>query len=910
MQAEQDAVPPLVVPGDTRSVTRRFRDVARRIPELPALVSPDGAYTFGATDTLSDRIATHLRPDRPGDPLAVLLPQTADGLLGLLGALKSGRPVVLLDPTLPADRLRQIVDRSGATGCLTDADHRATAATIGVPALVDLAPALAAPAADPYTADPAPYTLDPNPHRPNPAAARATGPAGLAGPAGPAGTDPALVVFTSGSTGRPKGVVLTHDMLLNEAYGGLDRLHISPADRVALVLPAAFMAGLTVLVFALLNGAGVYAYDPRVRGIRDLPAWLAAQGVTTVHLTPSLLRSLLAVLGPGQRLDGLRLVTTCGEAVHGRDVAALRPHLPAGCTYTSWSGSSEIGHLAFHPIAPADPVPEGIVPVGRPAPGKDVTLLGDDGHPVPDGGTGELVVTSAYLSAGYWNAPEETAARFTPLPDGRVAYRTGDLGRFDADGTLHLMGRRDSAVKIRGYLVEPAEVEAALLASPLVAEAVVVATRNGTEPVALTAYVAPHRTAGTPAPATLRRFLRERLPSWMVPAAIVVLPGLPRNERGKVDRVALPPPPPEPDAVPPRSHWEVIVADLWAHVLDLESVGIHDDFMRLGGDSLAAEELLAAAQDRLGIRLTSADLAQAPTVAEFARLVADSSRAAPRHPTTVTLRAPAAGTAPGGGDADEPPLFCFAGAGGLGFSFLPLARRLPGTRPVHAIQAYGLENRGRPDWSVRAAARRHLRTVRELRPHGPYLLAGHSLGGLIAIEVAHELAAAGEDVPLLVVLDSYLPADARKMTYAGPTARDEPAPDRAGARLRRAVRGLRATADGLRGDSRELWSYRLRLPLAGVVPFDGITQYGVFFEQGHLLTRRHRVRPWPGRALLFLAADHPDDGAGWTDALTGPVDVHRVACDHPSVLREPHVGTVAARVADAVAALQPAGAAR
>ncbi|GAA0811319.1 alpha/beta fold hydrolase [Spirilliplanes yamanashiensis] len=818
---------PLTVPGDARSVIERFRAVARALPDTPALVSPEGSYTFGQADALSERIGAMLRRDDVTASVAVLLPQTADGLLGMLGALKSGRPVVLLDPTLPAERLRQIVAQAGARECLTDTAHDLPIRTIL------LADALQG-----------------------------------TGPAGDGGTGTAFVCFTSGSTGRPKGVVLTHGMLLNEAYGGRERLDLGPGDTVALVLPAAFMAGLTVVVFALLNGATLYAYDPRVRGIRDLAPALRDAGVTTLHCTPSLLRSLLAVLPPGHVLDGLRLVTTCGEAIHGRDVAALRAHLPADCTYTSWSGSSEIGHLAFFPIRPGDPVPEGIVPVGFPAPGKDVTLVGEDGRPVPPGGTGEVVVTSDHLSGGYWNAPEETAARF----DGPTVYRMGDLGRFDERGVLHLLGRRDSAVKIRGYLVEPAEVEAALLAVPAIAEAVVVAVRDGAEPVRLAAYVAPHPTAGTPAPATLRRFLRERLPSWMVPAAIVVLPSLPRNERGKVDRVALPPPPAADPGVPPRSHWEVIVADLWAHVLDLESVGVHDDFMALGGDSLAAEELLAAVEERLGLRLTSTDLIEAPTVAEFATLVA--ARPTTRHPTLVTLRA----------DGDEAPLFCFAGAGGLGFSFLPLARRLPAGRPVHALQAYGLENRGLPDWSVRRAARRHLATIRELQPHGPYHLAGHSLGGLIALEVARQLTAAGEQVALVAVLDTYLPKAAKDSTFAGPAAQPQA--------------GLLAR---LRGDSRELWSYRLRLPLAGIVPFDGITQYGVFFEQGHLLTRLHgRVRPWPGRALLFLAEDHPGDPAAWHDVLTGELDVHRVACDHPSVLREPHVEAVAAAIAKAL----------
>jgi thioesterase domain-containing protein/acyl carrier protein len=554
-----------------------------------------------------------------------------------------------------------------------------------------------------------------------------------------------------------------------------------------------------------------------------------------------------------------------------------------------------------------------VLPAGRPAAGKEVLLSDELGAPVPVGSTGDLTVVSRYLSAGYWRPTPEAAARFSLLPDGRTAYRTGDLGRIDADGNLVLLGRRDAAVKIRGYLVEPSEVEAALLALDDVADAVVTAISQPPAPNRLVAYVVPNASGATLSAAAIRRLLRAKLPAWMVPTTIVGLPALPRNERGKVDRAALPPPPagPKPSA-PPRSQWELVVADLWTKVLNLDEVGVEDDFMELGGDSLAAEELLSAVLDKLGVVVPSSVFVDAPTLGEFAARVAHAPRAVPAHPTVVSLRT----------TGSRPPLFCFAGAGGLGLGFVPLARQLGEDQPVYAFQAHGLERRGIPDWTVERTARRHLQMIRVLRPHGPYLLAGHSLGGLIAMEIAHQLAEAGEQVGLLVLLDTYLPTTTKDGTSAAPTA--NPATSGPRAALTTATNGT-GTGVGSTSTSQlanRFYSERLRnaiptqvraflperlprlttfvkaaqLPLAGLVRYPGLVQFDVFFNHGRLLERFYRARPWAGRTLVYRAQDNPDDDRAWSSLLPD-YEVHDLACEHFSVLREPHVKTIAAQLA-------------
>lgn len=896
------------------SVVSRFREVAARLPDTPALVSPGVSMTFAEADRRTDDIAVailgRLDASEVG-PVATLLPHGVAGLLGLLAAMKTGRAVVPLDPMVPPERMAQIVRQAGCAVLLTDlADSTVERSTVGLPPLDtgwSEAPAATRVNAEPLLdllggAGPQ-LILDV-------AAAASDGSEWITANGSdavwwpePRLDEPACIVFTSGSTGAPKGVVWTHGTFLSEACAGATRLGFAPGDRVALVLPYSFAAGVTVVVFGLLNGGGLYAYDPRSAGVRGLADWLVTQQLSALATTPSLLRALLGTLEVDEPLPDLRIVITCGEASYGRDIAALRTHLPATCTYVNWTGASEIASLGFHEIPATAVLPTGTIPGGRPAPGKEVVLRREDGSLAPLGEVGEVEVTSAYLSAGYWQNPALTAEKFTPLPDGRATCRTGDLGRWEPDGTLVLLGRRDAAVKIRGYLVEPSEVEAALLRSPEIAEAVVTAVSSPDGPNRLVAYVVPAVHGNTLSPARVRRALRERLPVWMVPATIVPIAELPRNERGKVDRGALPPPP-QPAAVfkRPRTQWEIVVADIWTRVLDLEEVGIGDDFMELGGDSLAANELLTLVQERLGVSMSSSTLVDSPTLGAFAHALSLAQQSGPRHPTVVPLRTV----------GSRPPLFCFAGAGALALGFHSLARRLGEDQPVYAFQAHGLERRGFPDWSVVKTARRHLEVIRLLAPRGPYLLAGHSLGGLIALEIAQQLTAAGEEVGFLSIMDTYLPSSLRiepgdtpdgplrlaaassttgtpSATSDGPTSADARA--HASSYRRRLARFTQRLLPEQRTNLANMSTLKkmVQIPLTGMVQFGGTEQFDVFFNHGRLLERFYRPGPWAGRTLVYRSAENPDPENAWSTYLTGSHETYYVPCEHFYLLREPHV---------------------
>ncbi|OHV42241.1 AMP-dependent synthetase [Parafrankia soli] len=907
---------PTIVGRFSRIVTARANDIAVRDEKT--------VLSYAELDSRSSALARSLVVEGDGGNIGILLGQGAPAIVAMLGALKAGRPFVPLDPMLPAARLGQILRLAGVATCVTDSAHTELLAAARLEA-ADTGPT---PGPEPGTVPGSEHTLivDDGPPVGTAEIDDDLLPGRRALP-----TDPAFLVFSSGSTGVPKGVVWRNRTVMKDLDAGIERVGMNAADQIALVLPTAFAAGITVMFWGLLCGATLHPFDPRARGIGAMPAWLVDRGITTLHLTPSLMRALAGAAEPGLILGDLRAVTSSGEAVYGRDVAALRELLPTTCTFYNWSGSTETASLAFFPVGSGDEIPAGPLPAGWAVDGKDIEIVDEHGKPVPDGATGEISVTSRYLSGGYWNAPEMTAQRFRPVhlcvdspadglrdsgalvsgdeamtgpaspadsagPDHdlpvsgvtvtgeivlgdlgshEVVYRGGDLARRRPDGCIELLGRADAAVKIRGYLVEPAEIETVLLTSPDVLEAVVVAERVEGEPPRLVAYVV-CATAVKSATVAIRGLLREKLPAYMVPSSVILLNELPRNERGKIDRPALPAPPPRPPARRPtgRSHWEFALCDLFAQILKVDEVGVDDDFLELGGDSLLAQQLLSEIATRLGVTLPTSVLVEAPTVAALAARVAGSQRGIPTHPTCVPLNV----------DGSRPPLFCVAGAGGLAINFLGLSRLLGSDQRVYGLQAQGMESRALPDWSVERHARRHLAVLRVIQPTGPYYLAGFSFGGLVALEMAHMLAAAGEEVGTLLLLDTTLPRSAQSAGGARPSG--DPS---GGGRITRLL------PDRLPLPNASKLRKAARLPLTGLVRYPGLVQFDVFFDQARFITQSYRVRPYAGRTVLYLAEDNPESGRDeWPTHLTGDSTIVTVPGEHHTMLNEPNVSVLAA----------------
>ncbi|WP_432564542.1 AMP-binding protein [Kineococcus sp. SYSU DK003] len=773
-------------------------------------------------------------------PVAVLRGHDVGAVAAVVGVIASGHPVVILDPTTPATRLRHYVQAAGADLVVTDAERAATAAE------------LAGAVVDP---DSGADALASWPDHVEAAAAL------VATEAAP--DDVAVIVYTSGSTGAPKGVACDHRSILHDTWVNSEGTGAFPAGSVvAHLLPMAFSAGVTPTLGTLLAGARQELFDPRRRSVAELPGFLAEVGADVLLASPAILRGVITSLGPDGRIPGLKTVTMAGETVHGAELAAVRRAVGPECVVRNRYGSTETWLMSEYAITGDDEAPDGATPVGWAVPGARLQVALEDGT-LADEGTGRVVLTSRWLGGRYWRNPAKTAEVYTDNPDGSRTFRTSDVGTLGADGCLRLLGRSDHSVKIRGLLVEPGEIDALLFAQPDVREAVVVGRPNPrTGRPSLVAYVVPE--GPRPQASAIRAVVRANLPSHMVPEHVVFLDALPRTERGKLDRAALPEP--ARSTAPfevPRSSWEEIVFEHFCAVLELEGISIHDDFFELGGDSLAAEALVsrieALGDAAVAGSIGTSTLAESPTVASFAAAVRSTARRT--TPTLVPLRP----------EGTEVPLFLVAGAGSAALALRTLAQRIAPGIPVLGLQANGLENKALPDWSIERIARRHVATLRGRQPQGPYRIAGHSLGGLVALEMAHQLRRAGQEVELLAVVDSFPPDPALMPAPHHPSA-------------------FAKVKEGI------------SLALTGIKAHAGLGHYVRFFRQGMFLQRRYTTEPYSGRTLVLVAADDVDAGARrqWQRHLNGPHEIVDVPGEHMSILRDPRVAQVAEHVSRAL----------
>ncbi|MBV9774988.1 MAG: amino acid adenylation domain-containing protein, partial [Gemmatimonadetes bacterium] len=558
-------------------------------PDAPAVVSEGGTLTYAELDRRGNRLAHALRRRGVGPEtrVAVCLERSADLPAAFLATLRAGGAYVPLDPALPAARLAWMLADSGARVLLAHERLLASLPEHGAEVLCldrDAAEIAA-------ESDAAPETL--------------AGPASLA-----------YLIYTSGSTGTPKGVGVAHGGLRNVALGYVDTLGIAPEDRVLQFASPAFDASVSEMVMALAGGAALHLASPEALRPGDpLADTLRSRGISVATLPPA----ALAVLPEGE-YPALRVLAVAGESCP----ADLAARWSAGRRFFNLYGPTEttIWATAFEHDGAA-----GRLPVGRPIPGARAYVLDALGEPVPVGAPGELCVGGVGVARGYLGRADLTAERFVPDPfagePGARLYRTGDRARWRADGTLDFLGRVDEQVKLRGFRIEPGEVEAALRRHPAVREAVVVA-RDAASGVPgdrrLVAYVvaAEGRTVDAE---ELRAHLRTFLPEYMVPAALVALDGLPVTSSGKVDRRALPAPDGPTGAreyVAPRSATEEVLAGIWREVLGVERVGVHDSFFDLGGHSLLATRLVSRIREAFLAEIPLRVLFEAPTVARLA----------------------------------------------------------------------------------------------------------------------------------------------------------------------------------------------------------------------------------------------------------------------------------------------------
>jgi len=855
-------------PEDLRgSAADYFERIVAREPERRAVCSRTRALTYDALNQWANRVARYLLARRPvsDEPVALLFAHGTEAIPALLGALKSGKPYVALDSSYPLDRLRFVIEKMGAGLLLHDAANLQLAE--------ELARHLGVPIGCIDEAD-SRYGTD-----------------NLALPLAP--DRPCFVIFTSGSTGRPKGVTFTHRLRLQSQMEFVNRLHVSPHDRLTALHSIGFGVSVSEIYGALMTGASLYPLDLRQEGFSGLTQWLREHEISLFQWTPSAFRRFASELPAVEQFPHLRMIVLGGEPVTPREVALYQNRFSARCLLVNRYGATETANTCYYVMGRSTPLPTGVMPVGYPVERCELLILDEAGAPLPPGTPGEIAVKSGCLAAGYWQEPELTAARFQALPgeEARI-YRTGDLGRQAADGCLEHLGRKDDQIKVRGYRIELLEVDAALLKLPGVRNAAAAAFPDAAGETRIAGYLVsePGRTLSIEA---VREALRLLLPSYMVPSSFSILSELPLTPTGKVQRSALPPPAasaPARDA--PRSEVERRLAAAWEVVLDVREPGVHESFFELGGNSLRVVQLLARIEREFGRTLPLASLVSVATIARQALLIEGVE---PLAGASVLVPIQPAGS--------RPALFGVHGIGGGVLCYRDLAAHLGAEQPFYGLQAPALAGQPAEYLTVEQMAELYVRAIREVQPTGPYHLLGLSFGGLIALEMAQQLARAGERVALLGLLDSTgpgyprFPSRLRRMVAHLRYFLAQPAAGR-GHYVKVRAEALR---DLLRRRCLGTW-YR-RVYRSGDTLPRLLDDIGI----GHIqAAREYRRSEYPGEITLFRAELQPigcipEWDNGWSPVARGGVEVLPVPGEHASMVEEPHVAALAAAVESALA---------
>jgi amino acid adenylation domain-containing protein len=585
-----------------QSVPGRFEQQVRQYPQRIAVKTAKRQITYEALNRAANCIA-HTLLDRQGEgqePVALLLPHDVEMVAAILGVLKAAKIYVPLDAAFPPVRNAVALEDSGAQLIVTGGE------------LLTQARVLARGQQDVLDLDEVDLA------RPSDNPALAISPDALA-----------YILYTSGSTGEPKGVVENHRNVLHYTMNFTNVWRVVVEDRILLFASYSFSGCVGPLYGALLKGAMLYPVHPAECQASELADRLIRERITIAN-GGAALRTLVESLQGDIQFPDLRAINSGASALHASTVERMRKHLPPHAIIVNGLSMTEMKAICRYLIDRDTVVEPGLVPVGYPYDDVEILLLDEDGRPVGPLEVGEITVKSRYLAPGFWRRPELTGATFLPDPNGGEdrLYRMGDLGRRLPDGCLFILGRKDSQVKVRGYRVELGEVEAALLSLDGIREVAVLGRTDGHGDIRLVAYLAPDR---EPAPTVewLRSSLLERLPDYMVPAGFVIMSALPRGATGKIDRGALPDldqtrPRLAQVFTPPRTNVEHAIARIWGDVLGLEQVGVDDEFLALGGDSLLATRIASRVEDRFQVSLPLHSLIQANTVSRMAAAIVDS----------------------------------------------------------------------------------------------------------------------------------------------------------------------------------------------------------------------------------------------------------------------------------------------
>ncbi|MEO7557905.1 MAG: amino acid adenylation domain-containing protein [Gammaproteobacteria bacterium] len=836
-------------------------------PDAVALMFEGGTLSYRELNSRANRLAHHLRTlgVKPDMLVGLCLERSLEMVVALLAILKAGGAYVPLDPAYPAARLAHMLEDAEVAVLIT---HQKLIS--GLPphqarvVCLDDEGALSGAHTNPVSISTAEHL--------------------------------AYVIYTSGSTGKPKGIEITHRALVNFLCAMREQPGLTKQDVLLAVTTLSFdIAGLELLLPLIVGARIVIADRDTAMDGNLLIKQLDTAGITILQATPATWRLLLEAGWQGT--PGLKML--CGGEALTRELAEQL--LARGAHLWNMYGPTEttVWSLVYQVFSGTGPVP-----IGRPIANTRLYILDADNQPVPVGVVGELHIGGDGLARGYRNLPRLTAEKFIPdpfaaNPDSRL-YRTGDLARYLPDGTLECLGRIDHQVKISGYRIELGEIEARLAAYPGVHASVVVVREDVPGDKYLMAYVVT-RTEIAVNPDDLRDFLKQSLPAYMMPAAIILLPALPLMPNGKIDRNALPiserTTGNRNNYLAPRNPLEFQLTRLWEKLLRITPIGIHDDFFVLGGNSLLAMRLIAWIEKSLRIKLPLVTLFHAPTIAQLAGALAQE--AAPSVWSSLV---------PMQLKGSKPPLFFAPGTGGNLLQFRNLVKDIGTEQPFFGLQPEALDGIQAPLTCIEDMAAHYLKVIRTVQPEGPYYLGGWCLGAVVIFEMAQQLLEQGESVgaPLIMIDPADTVSESSEAVPLGydrlKLHKERLAHLTAGAKivyLFKRVHG-KIKVMLLRGrDSLIRICYKSSIYFGRPVPVRLREKYVIDADEKALMN--YVPKSYAGKIILLLASQELGTGnyeprEEWIGRAQGGMEVYLLNGNHKTVFHFPHVLNLAEKI--------------
>jgi amino acid adenylation domain-containing protein len=837
----------------SRCIHELIADQSARTPNAIA-VQAETQLSYRELDRRSNQLARWLVKLGvvPDTLVAICLPRSVELLIGVLGILKAGGAYVPIDPTYPRDRIDYLLSDSRLHVIVTTAalHDRLFPTTESVICLDQQAAIL-----DLFEAEPMQTAVTPE--------------------------NLAYVIYTSGSTGKPKGVEIEHRSLINHSWSIADIYSLTSHDRMLQSASISFdVAGEQIYPVLLRGGTVVIRPDNLLESFDRFTGFVEAQQITTLVLPTAFWHEWVAELAATQRSVPLTLRLL---AVGTEKVLANR--------LEQWQGLSK-GRIAFFQgygptettitctIYRHDNRTRAAIPVGRPLPNTQAYILDPQLQPVPIGIVGELYIGGAGLARGYHRQHELSDRQFIahPFRPNARLYKTGDFAYFEPNGDIVFCDRRDQQIKLNGFRIEVSEIEAVLNANPNVKQAVVQSHHVKGKQI-LVAYVV---TSEPNSITQLQHQLAQKLPHYMLPAAIVLLNQFPKLPNGKIDRAALQFQAQQVgnrQVASPRDKIEHQLLQIWQEILELEEIDIHDNFFTIGGNSLTSVRLADRIQTVFRSNLPLTTVFQFPSIAQFAEILR-------RSDVTIAAQSIVA-LQPSG---ERQPLFLFQGID----LYRSLAMHLDRDQPVYGL-AHEMSQQAFD--SIAALAAHYLQEVRTVQPQGPYLLGGASLGGMIALEVAQQLQAAGETVALLALFDTSAPGAFWRKTWQ-----------------QRLLGHLYNLSHFGWHYARKKMVEKLDRVACQLIqqgrPRDNTDAYRFVRKTYAQLSANYQPKAYQGSVTLFLATDRSaikdtvcdpalveiDPLFGWGKVAIEGVEVYEIAGDHLGILKAPQVERLASQL--------------